>query len=184
MNDNELNNNSSNVNTYRAMSNLNTAIENPQINMNSAMGVNIKDVNNSSSFGINSNGMPTQSFENNQFVQMNNGNDNLGMGMNPVGGEVQDFNSNIDSSFIASTGENQFIPTNVGNVQIEEPVATSVAEPQVMYQPVMEQKKKKSNGITIPKELMVMLFIVFILFVFILVMPYFYDFFRELQMGR
>ena len=46
MNDNNLNNNSNKVNTYRATSNLNTAIENPQINVNSATGINIKNSNN------------------------------------------------------------------------------------------------------------------------------------------
>ena len=44
MNDNDLKNNTQENNTYHATSNLNTAIENPQINMNSAVGVNIKSV--------------------------------------------------------------------------------------------------------------------------------------------
>ena len=48
MDNNELNNNSSSLGgTYRATTNLNIDMENPQINVNSVVGVNIKDDDNS-----------------------------------------------------------------------------------------------------------------------------------------
>ena len=42
--DNSLGNNSRETTPYRASSNLTTAIEKPQINLNSATGVNMKDL--------------------------------------------------------------------------------------------------------------------------------------------
>ena len=45
MNDNEIKYTQDDKNVYRATSNLNTAIENPQVNINSAVGVNIKNAN-------------------------------------------------------------------------------------------------------------------------------------------
>ena len=58
MNDNDLrngfdNNGSNNDNTYRATTNLNTAIENPNVNINSVMGVNIQDVEMNNSSNLN-----------------------------------------------------------------------------------------------------------------------------------
>ena len=44
MNDNNFNGDDTKVNPYKATSNLNTALENPQINVNSVTGINVKDL--------------------------------------------------------------------------------------------------------------------------------------------
>ena len=44
MNDNIENNNSTNATTYRATSNLNTAINNPTININNTIGRKVKKI--------------------------------------------------------------------------------------------------------------------------------------------
>ena len=67
----------------------------------------------------------------------------------------------------------QFVPSS--SFQNEE--ATSVS-----YAPVMDKNKTSQNKITISRELKVTIFIVFILVVFVLLMPYIYDFFKELQL--
>ena len=179
MNDNELNNNSSRVNTYRATSNLNTAIENPQINMNSAVGVNIKDVDNSNSYI--ENGVSHQEFDQTDINNIGTSNQMMDQNMN-MGLNSQAYHANSESDFQSSLGSNQFIPNPAENVSGSGVNIHSAGEPKVMYEPTLEEKKKKSNGITVPRELKVMLFIVFILIIFILVMPYIYDFFRNLQL--
>lgn len=151
MNDNNLNNNSNKVNTYRATSNLNTAIENPQINVNSATGINIKNSNNNyyadakqTDSKFLNNDIPN-STETNIDNYLNNDNNN-------------NFNSNYQT------------PTN-----------------NYSYEPVM-QKKKRANDNPISnlihsKEFKTLIFIIFILVLFILIMPYIYDFFRNLKMS-
>ena len=155
MNDNNLNNNSNNngTNTYRATSNLNTAIENPQINVNSATGVNMQDL------GYNNYANSDNNLNNNsQFL--NNSYNNQG--------EVNNFDDNITS------------PVN------DNPISNqNVNDSSYTYEPVMQEKKvKKENVISSllhSKEFKVIIFIVFILCLFLLVMPYIYDFFRNLK---
>lgn len=151
MNDNNLNNNSNKVNTYRATSNLNTAIENPQINVNSATGINIKNSNNNyyadakqTDSKFLNNDIPNRT-ETNIDNYLNNDNNN-------------DFNSNY------------------------QPTTNNYS-----YEPVM-QKKKRANDNPISnlihsKEFKTLIFIIFILVLFILIMPYIYDFFRNLKMS-
>ena len=50
MNENNLNTNNEPRNTYRATTNLNIDMENPQMHMNSAIGMNIKDISQNSNF--------------------------------------------------------------------------------------------------------------------------------------
>ena len=46
----------------------------------------------------------------------------------------------------------------------------------------MENSKKNDNGFAIPKELKIMAFIVLLLFIFVLMMPYIYDFLKRLEL--
>lgn len=162
MNDNDLMNDGAKVDsTYRATTNLNTAIENPQINMNSAVGINIKDVgpNNLANDRFSNDNMVNTSFSNNIVST--------------------DINNTYDQT--SYTTENQFITntTSVGG-NYSQDVTPSFHE-EVSYEPTMEEKKEKNNRFVIPRDFKIMLFIVFILFIFILVMPYIYDFFRNFQ---
>ena len=50
MNDNNFNGDDTKVNPYKATSNLNTALENPQINVNSVTGINVKDLGQNQNF--------------------------------------------------------------------------------------------------------------------------------------
>ena len=167
MNDNNLNNNNLNdnkVNTYRATSNLNTAIENPQINVNSATGVNIKDsgYNNYAENNINNN----SNFLNNNFNQSNNN-------INSSNNVISSSNNDISSKYVPTNNDNNH--NSYSNQSTEN----------YSYQPVMKEKKENgtlSNTIH-SKEFKIMIFIVFILVLFLLLMPYIYDFFRELSMS-
>lgn len=194
MNENDINDNTQQGNTYRATTNLNTAIENPQVNINSAVGVNIQNVdnnnandrfsnnsyiNNIDSRGVNnSNG----SYENN-FSQVNNqenGNQLENQNSDSISSNNNIYDANSDS--FDNPYANQKFISNDQYVPVSD--ATSNYDnysDNVVYEPTMGEKKK-NKGISIPMELKVMIFIVFILFIFILIMPYIYDFFKKLQL--
>ena len=159
MNENNLDNNSNNndTSTYRATSNLNTAIENPQINVNSATGVNMQDLGYNNYANNNNNLNNNSQFLNNSYNNQ---------------GEVNDYSDNITSPVNDSFNSNQ---------------SQSEDDGAYTYEPVMQEKKvKKENVISSllhSKEFKAIIFIVFILCLFLLVMPYIYDFFRNLKMS-
>lgn len=180
MNDNDLGKNSQSKSTYRATTNLNTAIENPQINMNSAVGVNIKNVASNNDIDINStvdnsysNFNESQSFDyNTQFNQIQNN-------------SIMDFKNNLDdqNSFLNKSVENmesvQYVPTYS---EVSSDVTSTSNNGEVVYAPTLEEKKRHDKKFKVPREFKVMLFIVFILLIFILLVPYIYDFFKQLQL--
>ena len=174
MNENNLMNDSQKKNTYHATTNLNTAIENPQINIDSVVGVNIKDVEssnlvdnynsnddievimNNSSFDSN---IPNSSFQNeNKFQQMD---------------------SYFESLNKKEEQPSQFVP----NTSVNETDFVSNSEnDNIVYEPTMKEKKRHDKKFQISREFKVMIFIVFILFIFILLVPYIYDFFKQLEL--
>lgn len=159
MNDNDLRNDIKSENTYHATTNLNTAIENPQVNINSAMGVNIQNTDNGMVSNLNNNDfLETNQFSEDNNIQnyVDNQNQENNLQFIPIEDNKQSFSSSDDSSF-TSNG-------------------------QVSYEPIFQEKKKPSTGIVVSRELKVMIFIVFVLFLFILVIPYIYDFFKGLQL--
>ena len=164
MNNNELNNNG-NSNVYKATSNLNTAIENPQINVNSATGVNMRD-SGYNNYADNSNSTNNTDFLNNSYS-------------NQFDTSSQTLNNNVDTNI------NSSVDTNV-NVNDYQPVYDNSNSGNYSYEPVMEEKKvEKGNAISDlfhSKEFKIIIFIAFILCLFLLVMPYIYDFFTNLRM--
>lgn len=151
MNDNNINNNSNKVGTYRATSNLNTAIENPQINVNSATGINIKNSNNNN----------YADFKQNDSTFLNN--------------NIENTTDKVVENYLNS--ENNINDFN-SNYQVPKSYS---------YEPVM-QKKQRANenalsNLIHSKEFKTLVFIIFILVLFILLMPYIYDFFRNLRMS-
>ena len=120
--------------SYHATTNLNTAIENPQYDVNNAMGMNINNA------GIDY-GYPTND------TDMNN---------------------------------NQFIPDSSVTYNYNDDYSNS--DSTSVYEPVMEQNKNSNGKITIPREFQIALFIIFILLIFIVFMPYIYDFFKDLEL--
>ena len=191
MNGNDLENKVSENNTYRATSNFNTAIENPQINMNSAVDINIKDVVSSNDiYNVNLNNSVPNNFNNNFSNNDTTSNFNITtnnpqFNMNNVNEvNINDNNSNRINDI--NFGGSQFIPNNnlVNNVSNEDNSQYGYVpvDDDAVYEPVMQENKKKEKFV-IPRELKVMIFIVFILFVFILVTPYIYDFFREIKLS-
>lgn len=117
--------------SYRATSNLNTAIENPSYDVNNAMGVNINNVGMDSYYS----------------------------------GDGDDMN------------QGQFIPNNSSSIYMDDSDSSDSS-----YEPVMEENKKGNGKITISREFQITLFIVFILLLFIFLMPYIYDFFKDMQL--
>lgn len=171
MNNNELNRRTSNPETYRATTNLNIDMENPQINMNSAIGVNIKNIdqgnyNNSQDLNIN----PTNIYDTNNNFE-NTIDDNLN---NFSTSSINNQENNFSDNIIPNTNQNY--DTNYEKV-IEK------KEEKAIYEPTMQNKKKKDMNISIPIEVKVTFFIVFILIIFVLLMPYIYDFIKNLQLS-
>lgn len=148
--DNSLGNNSRKTTPYRASSNLNTAIENPQINLNSATGVNMKDLGYSNYASDDSR---DAGFLNNDI------------------NEDSDFSSNSNLT-VADFSEDDNSHTRSNN--------------NYSYAPVMKEKKRKGDNpisnLIHSKEFKTGIVIIFILVLFLMVMPYIYDFFRNLGM--
>lgn len=165
MNDNEFNdvNNDLGNGTYHATTNLNTAIENPKINMNSAVGVNIEDVQSSN------------------YVASNliTSNDNANLDVNSQFNHQTFTGESSNSVEISNSSDSEqsasnFIPTG-GNNHVD-------SVDRVVYEPTMEENKRHEK-FTISREIKILMFIVAILFVFLLLMPYIYDFFQKLSLG-
>lgn len=154
MNKNELNYGNNN-NVYRATTNFNTAIENPNVDIDRAIDVNIGE--NVDDINVSFNNNISSSFDNginnNQSVYINTNIDMKQSNYNVV----NDINNN-DFSVVNEKVENS----------------------NVKYEPTLKKKKKPSDGLEIPKEVKAMMKIIFILLIFMFVVPYIYDFFRGL----
>jgi len=186
MNDNDLINNSSMENKYKATRNLNTEIENPQINISSAVGLNIKDTLN--------NNIPTNNTINNYFNEnLNQNNNELNNSINTASSTnntnfmTQDNNNFIQTNTINNNDTNNFINTNNtqynNNFENESNNESYIpVEEKELYQPTLKEKKKQKS-FKIPSELKIMMFIIFILLLFILVVPYIYDFIKEVELS-
>ena len=162
MNNNLDDNNVQNNNdTYRANQNLNTAIENPQINIDNVNSINIKDVE--------FNNMATIDNPDNNSNNINNNFDN-------------NINQN-DNNLNFNQPEEQQIETE--NETTYEP-STQNNNTNYSYEPITNSKKRTDenaiSSLIHSKEFKVTVFIIFILVMFLLVMPYIYDFIRNLQM--
>ena len=161
MNANELNfENNNNNNVYRATSNLNTAIENPNVDIDSAMNVNIQNNLNNISLDNNS----TNSIDN-SVIETNN---NQNVFINNVS---NDSNLNFSDNF-----------QNSGSFNVENAYEDD-SNNKVSYQPTLNQKKKPSSGFLIPKEVKAMVIIVIVLLITMFIIPYIYDFFKNLSLG-
>lgn len=197
MNENNLNTNNEPRNTYRATTNLNIDMENPQMHMNSAIGMNIKDISQNSNFSpslddsfnsqgdfykdysnqppLNQSSYHANLNQNNNFNQQNSNfkEDNLY--------QNQSINS-TDSYHQPSYQENNFIPANNSSMSANSYVPTSSYSTGIEYEPTMEERKEKKE-FKIPVEVKITGFIVFLLLLFVLIMPYIYDFFKNLQLS-
>lgn len=179
MNDNDLMRDVPERNTYRATTNLNTAIENPQINIDSAVGVNIRDIeSNSSPVNNSSFNNSYDSFSASEF-NANNMNNNYYNGN--ISSELNDVyaQSVMNNTVDQNQQTNQFIQNN--NVVEDTSSYVSATENEsANYVPTMEEKKRHDKKtVQVPREFKMILFIAFILFIFILVIPYIYDFMQD-----
>lgn len=175
MNDSDLKTRIDGNNTYHATTNLNTAIENPQVNINNAVGVNIQSVDENRNV----------SFDNNSY----NVNQNVNMNNNQFSNYSQEnyvSNNFINSSVNVNNVETQPGFISDGNSSVMDNSTDSFVNNKqvnkVSYEPTLKEKKKPKTGFEVSKELKVMIFIVFILFLVVLVIPYVYDFFKDLQL--
>ena len=176
MNDNELNNS---TNKYTATSNLNTAIENPQINVDSATDINVQDLGYNNI--VNSNTTANSEFINNQYSSdnssittgiQNNINSNTSINSNTNG------NSELNTSTYSTTNSSEINTTTYSinnNINYK-------------YEPTLEEKKADNENIISnllhSKEFKALIFILLILCLFLLTMPYLYDFIRNIKLMR
>ena len=140
-----MNENNDNNTQYRATSNLNTAIDNPQINVDNVNDVNVNNVNNNSYLG--------------------------------------DTNSN-DSGFLNNYYSTDNATVDNSNININNVSNDKINDTNYNYEPVMDEKKNTSVGISSilhSKELKIIIFILFLLCIFLLLMPYIYDFIVKIK---
>lgn len=204
--------NTENNDIYRAMPNMNTAIENPDVNLSGVMDVNIKDVDNSFSVNNSSSQVNIGNSIINKEIEMANVYNNQGI----VGQSNVYTNSIVQSNQASSPDINQVslgqtvatnnidINHNVGLINQTSKQDSSISNAQAdkfvgvsndgnvvtqrnesnvkeVYKPTFKSKTKPKKGLVIPKELFVLIIIAGILFLFLFVMPYIYEFFRNLN---
>ena len=179
------------VTPYHATGNLNTAIGNPNINVNDPMNVNIQNgglnTNNTSSAvppvdllkpeSQISNGMPvveqpSTNFNNNSNVVPNLNQPSVAQNMNGQG-KQQRISQN--TNYQPDVTE-QYIPNQ--ELQGDQVYKTTTY---ISTQPSMKQKKKKTVKLTLSPETKIAMVIALILFIFIMVMPTIYDFIRNIR---
>lgn len=166
MNDNDFNNEQAKYNTYRATTNLNTAIENPQMNMNSAVGVNIKNLNSNDYSSFSNNGYDSQNMNSDNGQAMTNysansfGQQTMNSPQANVAGSAYSDNSSqqyfannnmqtpmVDSSystnsFAVDSSQTQFIPNNPNEGMTN---MTNTQVEQAVYEPTMQEKREKER---------------------------------------
>lgn len=171
MNNNNLETDSNNEYTYRATANLNTAIEEPQVNIDSMMGVNMYN----SDTDVN---VYSQKLDNYQVKDFNNFVSQADLQLNNVQSEFISNNNNNNSNSQFIVNEKQEFNENYNDSDLN----LSNNNDKVLYKPTMKQKKKPNSGLIISKEVKMMIIIIFILLLFLFIIPYIYDFFRGLQL--
>ena len=186
MNDNDIRNNNDN-NVYRATTNLNTAIENPNVNINSATGVNMVSASvYDNNFNIQDNGMVINNVPNQQVDIMNNV---VNQDLNLNSSAIVNNESVVD---YGNVNNNQFIPNmdssiNVQQVDINNNIDNSnvpfyQVDENAKYEPIMPTKKKPKRVSVLSNEVKAMMIIIFILLAVVYVIPYIYDFFRGMDL--
>lgn len=180
---------------YHATSNLNTAIGNPNINVNDPMNVNIQNGS------LNQNNLnqtippvdllkPESQFSGNSAVQNIAG--QVSETQNPTSNTSINNVTNLNQSSNFSNTSNQisqqpnlnyqpdvteqYIPNQ--NVQNDQVYRTTTY---ISTQPSTGRKKKKMVKLSFSPETKVALVIALILFIFIMVMPSLYDFIRNIR---
>jgi len=167
-----------NSNVYRATSNLNTALENPDVTVENTMEINIQDLDNNDQsyvgnkdFIINNN-YDSILLENNISNDINNvSNDNVVSNINNVS------NDNVVSNINNVSNDN--VVSNINNVSSDN-VVSNVDN--VSYKPTMKPKKKPATGIKLAKEVKAMMIIILFLLIVVFVIPYVYDYFKEMNL--
>ena len=175
MNDNELNF-QKNDNVYQATTNLNTAIENPNVDIDSATNINIENNLNSMIYSNNLNTVEDNNYNTN-VVDMNN-----------------NFNSNVVSNDALEQSSNQNLFVNNGNFNVENNqsnidfgtdiiIQNDKTSNKVSYLTTIKKKNKPSSGLVVPNEVKAMVVIIVILLMALFVIPYVYDIVKGLSLG-
>lgn len=177
MNDNDIRNNNDN-NVYRATTNLNTAIENPNVNINSATGVNLVSASvYDNNFNIQDNGMAINNVVN-QDLNLNSSaivNNEPVVDYGNVNNNNNQFIPNMDSSINMQQVD---INNNIDNSNMD----TYQVDENAKYEPIMPTKKKPKRVSVLSNEVKAMMIIIFILLAVVYVIPYIYDFFRGMDL--
>ena len=167
MNENNINND--NNTRYKATSNLNTAIENPQINVNNATDVNV------------------QNLGYNNYVSQNDDTSNDLSNNNYSISNTNDIPT-TNSSDINSDNNNDSKINNDDTITDTNYSATNSNDNNYLYEPTLEEKKIDNENIISnlfhSREFKALIFILFILCLFLLLMPYIYDFIKDIKLMR
>ena len=174
-NDELMNDGRQNNNTYRATTNLNMAIENPQVNIDSVVGVNIKNVSNENLMNTSNNANNFSSFPENS---------NFGTGFS---NQLNPMNNNSSQFMNYSAVSNNYQEQNTQNISEvsnlnNNTVVSNDKNDSVEYKPTMNDKKGRNKKVRVSRELVVSIVIVLVLLIFIFMIPYIYDFIEELQL--
>ena len=168
MNDNNLKYEANRQNIYRATSNLNTAIENPEVNISGAVGINIQNSDSDLNNDYNRQSIANNSYNvpDNQFVDVKQ--------------EVSSFLQNNIKLDDELNNNNQI---NIENVVSDNRVNDiNLSNNKINYEPTLNKKKKPSSGLMLSNEVKMMAVIIFVLLIFLFIIPYIYDILSKLEL--
>lgn len=188
MNDN-LTNNSYNNNGYKATNNnLNTAIDNPSIDVDSVTGINIQNNQSVTSFSSVSTFDNNLNRVNNNLNQdniYNNTYESIVKDNNNISGNNINNNNNFSTINNIDTNDNNNFSTTTNNIDTSDNYSSSINDNSNIkasdYEAVYAKKEiPNNNKIVFSKDLKLVIFIVFLLFIFTLFLPTLFDLFNKL----
>ncbi len=177
------------VTPYKATTNLNTALNQPNMNTLNATKVNINNTGINNNMGIdslmksNDNSIPNDiNSNNNNNNNNNNGNTiNNNISVNNTSNDINNNMNTINNNIDTSTLDNNSLDVTERFYK-EEPIYDKVTEQTTTYISNMEDiPKKKKISIKLSKDAQVFILIVVIILIFILILPTLSDFIKNIK---
>ena len=160
---------------YKATRNLNTAIENPEMNVNGITTVNIQDISSNNNKNENEKiNLENLNISNNTIENNTNKIEPQNIIPETNDEEIAKEETKILSKFL-NQSQKKISETEINDIKNYEE-----NKKPTQYMPVLEEKKEDNKDSKIPSELLVLGLVVLILLIVVIVIPYIYDFIQNI----
>ena len=160
---------------YKATRNLNTAIENPEMNVNGITTVNIQDISSNNNKNEDEKiNLENLNISNNTIENNTNKIEPQNIIPETNDEEIAKEETKILSKFL-NQSQKKISETEINDIKNYEE-----NKKLTQYMPVLEEKKEDNKDSKIPSELLVLGLVVLILLIVVIVIPYIYDFIQNI----